>query len=106
MMGSGSSKRGGGPAAARAATHRFEFDLNGHHYSFDTVQSDIEIETYPPYQIFELTSKATVPLKEEDEVLNFTIYNLGRHKRERERDRERKKKKKKQQQQQQHKRER
>ncbi|CAE7351353.1 unnamed protein product [Symbiodinium natans] len=76
-MGSGSSKRGGGPAAARAATHRFEFDLNGHHYSFDTVQSDIEIETYPPYQIFELTSKATVPLKEEDEVLNFTIYNLG-----------------------------
>ena len=53
------------------------------------MQSDIEIETEPPYQIFELTSKATVPLKEEDDVLNFTIYNLGRHQRERESERQR-----------------
>ncbi|CAE7773680.1 unnamed protein product [Symbiodinium sp. CCMP2592] len=63
---------------ARAPTHRFEFEINGQKYSLETVISDVEIETEPPCQLFGVIPHAVdVPLKEGDEVLNFTICLLG-----------------------------
>ncbi|CAE7395193.1 unnamed protein product [Symbiodinium sp. KB8] len=63
---------------ARAPTHRFEFEINGQKYSLETVKSDIEIETEPPCYLFGVVPHPVdVPLKEGDEVLNFTICRLG-----------------------------
>ena len=35
-----------------APTHRFEFKISGQAYAFDTVKSDIEKHSLPPYQGF------------------------------------------------------
>ena len=44
----------------------------------ETVISDIEIETEPPCQLFGvIPHPVDVPLKEGDEVLNFTMCLLG-----------------------------
>mmetsp|Transcript_33783 Transcript_33783/g.81010 ORF Transcript_33783/g.81010 Transcript_33783/m.81010 type:complete len:163 (+) Transcript_33783:3-491(+) len=66
-----------GSTAMAKPTHRFEFQINGQKYSFDTVKSDVEKQSLPPYQGFAIIlGPATVPLQEHDEVRDFTIYQV------------------------------
>eukprot|EP00439_Symbiodinium_sp_Y106_P047029 s1589_g6.t1 len=67
------------PAKVGAEVWKALEAINGQKYSFDTVKSDVEKHSLPPYQGFMvIPGPGNVPLQEQDEVCDFTIYQVDK----------------------------